>query len=237
MGCLCDKILQVSDHWVVAGCSPGQSSLAAVPAGLCHIYAFVTFLLGLTPCALNGLPHHCIQVQSQKKKSKLLVQTGRCFCQMLRMIVGPPNFVEWNAPWHDIMHHWNGKAVALAQQNGWKIWSEQCLLTSLQICDACCEILRICPRTGGSSECCFGMRLVHEHGGTRGMNDWTSKLMAYMRFRQLGQRHSLAQEPALWMQLNNDIIFPLSGVLVSHCLRPKEGCLRTCRRKVKVKVT
>ena len=24
--------------------------------------------------------------------------------------------------------------------------------------------------------------------------------------------------------------------LVSHCLRPKEGCLRACRRKVKVKV-
>ena len=36
-------------------------------------------------------------------------------------------FVEWNAPWHDILHHWNGKAVALAQQHGLKTWSEQCL--------------------------------------------------------------------------------------------------------------
>ena len=26
---------------------------------------------------------------------------------------------------------------------------------------------------------------------------------------------------------------PLADVLVSHCLRPKVGCLRTCRRKVK----
>ena len=43
---------------------------------------------------------------------------------------------------------------------------------------------------------------------TRGhpRHDWTSKLMAYMRFRQLGQRHSLAQEPGLWMQLSNDFV-------------------------------
>ena len=46
---------------------------------------------------------------------------------MLRMIVGPPSFVEWNAPWHEILHHWNGKAVALAQQHGLNPWSEQCL--------------------------------------------------------------------------------------------------------------
>ena len=32
-----------------------------------HIYAFVIYLLGLTPCALNGLPYHGIQVQSQVK--------------------------------------------------------------------------------------------------------------------------------------------------------------------------
>jgi len=47
--------------------------------------------------------------------------------KMLRTIVGPPNFVEWNAPWHDILHHWVGKALALAQQHGLNTWSEQCL--------------------------------------------------------------------------------------------------------------
>ena len=67
MGCPCDKILQVAEYWGVAGCSPGQSSLAAVPAGFYHIDAFVIYLLGLTPCALNGLPYHGIQVQSQSQ--------------------------------------------------------------------------------------------------------------------------------------------------------------------------
>lgn len=28
--------------------------------------------------------------------------------KMLRMIVGGRNFVEWNAPWHHSLHHWNG---------------------------------------------------------------------------------------------------------------------------------
>jgi len=49
------------------------------------------------------------------------------FRKMLRMIVGPPSIVQWNAPWHDILHHWNGKPVALAQQHGLNAWSEQCL--------------------------------------------------------------------------------------------------------------
>ena len=44
-----------------------------------------------------------------------------------RTIVGLPNFVEWNAPWHDILHQWNGKAVALAQQHGLNTWFEKCL--------------------------------------------------------------------------------------------------------------
>ena len=68
MGCSGDKILQVAEYWGVAGCSPGQSSLAAVPAGFYHIYAFVIYLLGLTPCALNGLPYHGIQVQNKAKR-------------------------------------------------------------------------------------------------------------------------------------------------------------------------
>ena len=68
MGCPCDKILQVAEHWGVAGCSPGQSSLAAEPAGFRHIHAYVIYLLGLTPCALNGLPHRGLQGRSQSQK-------------------------------------------------------------------------------------------------------------------------------------------------------------------------
>ena len=42
--------------------------LQYLPDFVTFVYAFVIYLLGLTPCALNGLPHHGIQVQSQKSK-------------------------------------------------------------------------------------------------------------------------------------------------------------------------
>jgi len=47
----------------VAGCGQGQSSLAAI----CRILSPIC--LRLTPCALNGLPHHGIQEQSQSQSA------------------------------------------------------------------------------------------------------------------------------------------------------------------------
>ena len=68
-------------------------------------------------------------------------------------------------------------------------------------------------------------------------HDWTSKLVAYTRFQQLADWQMLAQDRPLWMQLSDDfvnkVLLHALILLVSHCLRPKGGCLRTCRRKVK----
>lgn len=45
--------------------------LAAVPSGCCHFdYAYVIYLVRLTPCALNGAPHHGIQEQSEKVRDR-----------------------------------------------------------------------------------------------------------------------------------------------------------------------
>ena len=73
----------------------------------------------ITPVALFASGHRTIRMSD-------LYKLDVVYRKMLRMIVGPPNFVEWNAPWHDILHHWDGKAVALAQQHGLNTWSEQC---------------------------------------------------------------------------------------------------------------
>ncbi len=48
--------------WEVA--AQDKSSMAAVHGGFFQFYAYVKQLLGFTPCALNGLPHHGIQEQS-----------------------------------------------------------------------------------------------------------------------------------------------------------------------------
>ena len=72
---------------------------------------------------------------------------------------------------------------------------------------------------------------------TRGcqLHDWTSKLVAYTRYQQLGQWHGLAQDPALWMQLGGDFIkFCSPRCCFGLALpAPQERCLRTCKRKVK----
>ena len=74
----------------------------------------------ITPVALFASGHRTIRMSD-------LCKLDVVYRKMLRMIVGPPHFVEWNAPWHDILHHWNGNSVALAQQHGLNTWSEQCL--------------------------------------------------------------------------------------------------------------
>ena len=54
MGCPSDEILQVAEHWGVAGCSPRQSSLTAVPTGSYHFYTYVIYLLGFIPAPSTG---------------------------------------------------------------------------------------------------------------------------------------------------------------------------------------
>ena len=57
--------------------------------------------------------------------------------------------------------------------------------------------------------------------------------MQYFRHFQ-----TLPQDRVFWMQLNVDFynFVSIVDVLVSQSLRPREDCLRTCGRKVKVKV-
>ena len=43
--------------------------------------------------------------------------------RFLRSVVGPPRNVDWTQPWHEILHHWNGRI----QQLKCKPWSEMCL--------------------------------------------------------------------------------------------------------------
>ena len=61
-----------------------------VPAGFCHMYAFVIYLLGLTPCALNLLPH---QAYRSKIKSNVFFR----FFLHVMLPTRPRFFAHW--PW------------------------------------------------------------------------------------------------------------------------------------------
>ena len=169
--------------------------LAAVGSNLVRLAVRLRFFdRVITPVALFASGHRTIRMSD-------LYKLDVVFRKMLRMIVGPPSFVEWNAPWHEILHHWNGKAVALAQQHGLNPWSEQCLKYHWKFAMHVANL--------PSNRWVKRVLLWNPSGArTRGYprHDWTSKLVAYTRFHQLGEWLSLAQDPALWMQLNDDFV-------------------------------
>ena len=129
----------------------------------------------ITPVALFASGHRTIRMSD-------LYKLDVAFRKMLRMIVGPPNFVEWNAPWHDILHHWNGKAVALAQPHGLKSWSEQCLKQHWKFA---MHVANLPPNRWVKRVLLWNPNGARKPGYPR--HDWTSKLVAYMRFQQLGE--------------------------------------------------
>ncbi len=148
----------------------------------------------ITPVALFACGHRTIRMGD-------LYKLDVVFRKMLRMIVGPPHFVEWNAPWHDILHHWNGKAVALAQQHGLKTWSEQCLQQHWKLA---MHVANLPPNRWVKRVLVWNPNGSRKRGYPR--HDWTSKLVAYMRFQQLGDWQMLAQDRPLWMQLSDDFV-------------------------------
>ena len=125
------------------------------------------------------------------------------FRKMPRMIIRLPNFVEWNAPWHEMLHHWNGKAVALAQQHGLKTWSGVRTMpqTALGISDA---VTNLPPNRWVKRVLLWNPDGARKRGYPR--HDWTSRLMAYTRFKQFGDWQMLAQDRPLWMQLSDDFV-------------------------------
>ena len=52
---------------------------------------------------------------------------GHCG-KLLRRMVGPPPGINWNGPWHDILHEWHIRIEQQFECNGFKIWSHRHLL-------------------------------------------------------------------------------------------------------------
>ena len=121
----------------------------------------------ITPVALFASGHRTIRMSD-------LYKLDVVFRKMLRMIVGPPSFVDWSE--QCLKHHWKfAMHVANLPSNRW--------VKRVLLWNPCGARTRGYPR-----------------------HDWTSKLVAHTRFHQLGEWLSLAQDPALWMQLNDDFV-------------------------------
>ena len=47
--------------------------------------------------------------------------------QLLRRVVGPPADIDWNQPWHTILHSWHNRIDQQLKYHGFKIWSAKYL--------------------------------------------------------------------------------------------------------------
>ena len=54
-------------------------------------------------------------------------QYNVAFRKFLRRIVGPPAGIDWNMPWHQILHQWNVKALHHWEALSRPTWGEVCL--------------------------------------------------------------------------------------------------------------
>ena len=49
------------------------------------------------------------------------------FRKHLRQLVGPPANIQWDAPWHEILHEWNARAMEYWARTSHPSWSQNCL--------------------------------------------------------------------------------------------------------------
>ena len=130
-----------------------------------------------------------------------LVQAGRCFPQNAaydRQAVKLRG-TERALAWYSAPLEWQSSSVA--QQHGLKTWSEQCLK---QFWKLAMHVANLPPNRWVKRVLLWNPDGARKRGYPR--HDWTSKLMAYTRFKQLGDWQMLAQDRPFWMQLSDDFV-------------------------------
>ena len=113
----------------------------------------------ITPVALFASGHRTIRMSD-------LCKLDVVYRKMLRYDRRAATFrrMERTLAWYSASLEWTFSGTRTATWIEHLVWAmPQTSLENLRC------MLRICPRTGGSSECCFGIRLVHELGGTHAM--------------------------------------------------------------------
>ena len=125
-----------------------------------------------------------------------LVQIGRCFSQNAAYDCRAAKFRG--------MHHWNGKAVAFAQQHGLDTWSEQCFKQHWKLA---MHVANLPPNRWVKRVLLWNPIGARRRGYPR--HDRASKLVAYTRFNNWVSGckwQMLAQDRPWWMQSKVDFV-------------------------------
>ena len=119
--------------------------------------------------------------------------------KLLRLMVGRPPDINWNGPWHDILHEWDIRIAQQLECNGFKKWSHRFLTEYWKFANYVALLL----------EDKWIRRVVawHPRQGRSGPTFliWYSPLQHFGRWQHFEHRLVTAQATDLWQHYLNDL--------------------------------
>ena len=166
--------------------------------------------------------------------------------KLLRRVVGPPADIDWNQPWHTILHAWHRRIDQQLEYHGFKMWSTKYLS----------EYWKFANYVALLDDNRWAKRILHWNlgGGRPGRPffQWQTPLQNFCRWHHLGNWIDTAGSTDLWFQYYTDFIsfcqgwcyiFTFSCLVCTynafafHFLCPKWAAARHTGSKSKKKYT
>ena len=120
--------------------------------------------------------------------------------KLLRRMVGPPADIDWNQPWHTILHSWHNRIDQQLEYHGFKIWSAKYLS----------EYWKFANYVALLDENRWVKRILHWNAGGgrpgRSFFQWQTPIQNFCRWHRLGDWLDVAQSTDLWFQYYEDFV-------------------------------
>ena len=120
--------------------------------------------------------------------------------KLLRRVVGPPADIDWNQPWHTILHAWHRRIDQQLEYHGFKMWSTQYLS----------EYWKFANYVALLDDNRWVKRILHWNPGGgrpgRPFFQWQTPLQNFCRWHHLGNWIDTAGSTALLFQYYTDFI-------------------------------
>ena len=129
--------------------------------------------------------------------------------KLLRRVVGPPADINWNQPWHTILHAWHRRIDQQLEYHGFKMWSMKYFSEYWKFasCDALLDDNR------------WVKRILHwnPRGGRPGrpLFAWQTPLQNFCRWHHLGTWLDIARNTDLWFFSTAECSIARTALLVS----------------------
>ena len=120
--------------------------------------------------------------------------------KLLRRVVGPPADIDWNQPWHTILHAWHRRIDQQLEYHGFKMWSTKYLS----------EYWKFANYVALLDDNRWVKRILHWNPGGgrpgRPFFQWQTPVQNFCRWHHLGTWLDIARNTDLWFQYYADFI-------------------------------